>query len=634
MLVVPSKAGKIPSSRRKRSRPKASRSESVPKSLAPSSPGTTVIFLGRWKILLKAILIVGAGIWVLSPTLHNTWSGDDDLYLTANSLLQSPDRVWKAWFQPGSFTEYYPIEQTVQWCQWRLWGLASPFPYLVCNLVLHLTSALLIWHLFSKLGLRLAWLGGLIFAIYPLMVDSVGVSSELKNTLSLPPFLLAMIFYLKFENSRKLNYYLLALLLFFAAMFCKITMAFFPAVILLYAWWKRGRVAWRDATEAAPFFVISIVLSFVTIHAGAVYAEATHYVSPGPIHLGGFFERIALAGLCLGFYFGHCFFPPHLMPLYPLWPMEPLTPWHFAPWLGIALLFGWCWTKRRSWGRPALFGLGFFVLALAPFLGLNQVSYMCLCWVQDHFVYIPILGLIGLFVAGVEHGGGQLTGNVRPFAVALLVFVLGLMGFQTYSYAKLFSDHEKLWRDNLRYNPHMWLLEFELGMLLNNDDRYNEASEHLQDSIQANPNFANAHFMLGLALLNAGRQSEGIDALATALRIVPQYESARHYLILALLKNHRLKEARVQLNILLESDPDSAWGHYYLGYVFALENRIPQALTEWRTARRLDPTNEAVQQVLAAAEELSRRAPSASPPFLPVPEEAPRRKSGGVKKNP
>ena len=121
------------------------------------------------------------------------------MYLSQNPLLHDPARLWKAWFQPGSFIEYYPLEQTVQWVQWQLWG-NDTFGYHLTNVCLHLLGAFLVWRLLSKFGLRLAWLGGLIFAIHPMMVESVAWISELKNTLSLPPFLLAMCAWIDYEE--------------------------------------------------------------------------------------------------------------------------------------------------------------------------------------------------------------------------------------------------------------------------------------------------------------------------------------------------------------------------------------------------------------------------------------------------
>ncbi len=509
------------------------------------------------RIFLKALIIIVLGAGVLSPTLMGTWYGDDELYLHSNPLLKDPHRLWKAWFEPGSFIEYYPIEQTIQWYQWKLWSADLTFGYLATNLVLHLTSALMLWRLFSKLGLKLAWLGGLIFAIHPMMVDSVGVSCELKNTLSLPPFLLAMMFYLDFEESGKARHYLVALFFFLIAMLCKITMFFFPITILLYAWWKRGDIRRGDWKATAPFFVISLLLGWITLHAGVVYAEATHYESPGPIHLGGMFSRVALCGISLSFYLGRSFFPIDPMPFYPLFKIDPPAPWLFLPWLVIVPAIACCWGRRHSWGRPVFFGFAFFVCGLAPFLGLKEVTYMCLTWVQDHLLYLPVIAPIGLFIAGLELAAKKLSRLFLMIGVLCLISALGLLGFQTFSYAKLFADQEQLWRYNLQYNPGMWAARYQLGSLLGRQGQLDEAIRQLQECVRINPDFYNAQFDLGLFLFNVGRYSESADCFKEVFRLNPANGEIHAYLAEALLKAGHAAESRKEKEAARQFDPSS-----------------------------------------------------------------------------
>ena len=45
-------------------------------------------------------------------------------------------------------------------------------------------------------------------------------------------------------------------------------------IILLYAWWKRGRLAWSDLRNSAFFFGIAIVLGLVSIEAGPGVSHA------------------------------------------------------------------------------------------------------------------------------------------------------------------------------------------------------------------------------------------------------------------------------------------------------------------------------------------------------------------------
>ena len=242
-------------------------------------------------IWLRALLIVAATLWVFSPAFHGGWIWDDGWYITTNPLLHDSTGLWKFWFQPGSWVEYYPLEETVQWMQWQLWG-NDTFGYHLTNVVLHIVSALLVWRLLSKFGLRLAWLGGLLFAVHPVQVESVAYISELKNTLSLPFFLLASCCWIDYEEHRQKQDYQWAFGLFLAGMLCKITLAPFPLLILLYAWWKRGRIDGKDLKTSTPFFILSLVLGFMTIWAGQRY-EAVGHGHPDVISLGGLFSRLA-----------------------------------------------------------------------------------------------------------------------------------------------------------------------------------------------------------------------------------------------------------------------------------------------------------------------------------------------------
>lgn len=399
-------------------------------------------------------MIVMIGWWIYEPVLHGGWLWDDNFYLTQNPLIGDPSRWWKAWCLPGSFIEYYPVTETVRWMQWHLWGL-NPFGYHVTNLVLHLISALLVWRLFAKLGLRLAWVGGLIFVLHPVQVESVAWIAELKNTLSLPPFLLAMCAWIDFERDHRDRDYFLALVFFLLAMLCKITAAPFPLVILLYAWWKHGRLEKTDFRTSAPFFLVSLVLGMTTLWTGTTFAQV-HGMQDMTVPLGGFFSRVALAGQTLSFYLLKCFLPLGLLPLYPQWQVDPPTLAQFLPWPVLGGVMSWLWWQRKGWGRHALLGLGFFILMLLPFLGFNVISYMHYTWVMDHFLYIPIIGLIGLVVAALEKINLYLPLPGRISGGIVLAIALGLLALVSRGYAGIFVDQETLWAYTLQHNPKAW----------------------------------------------------------------------------------------------------------------------------------------------------------------------------------
>jgi tetratricopeptide (TPR) repeat protein len=560
-----------------------------------------------WKQLLPALIIVAAVLYIYRPSFHGDWLWDDDTYITNNPLLREPGRLWKAWFEPGSFVEYYPIEQSVQWLQWRVWG-NNTFGYHLTNVVLHIVSALLVWCLLSKFGLRLAWLGGLLFAIHPVQVESVAWIVELKNTLSLPPFLLAMIFWIDFEENNRPRDYWFALGLFLMAMLCKITMAPFPVLILLYAWWKRGKIALSDLEAATPFFVISFVLAVTAFKAGHTYNEIRHITLSEAV-VNGYLPRLALVGLTIFFYFSKVLLPVGLITIFPKWAVEPPSLWQFWPWPVLAGVFYYLWTRRQSWGRHALLGLGFFLIFLSPFLGFLSVSYMIFTWVMAHFLYIPIIGLIGLTIAALEQIGSRVSGVARQCGRALVAVTVGLLVFLSHAYAERYANSITLWTYTVKHDPQAWFAYTNLGDALLRSGRISEAIDALEQTVKIRPDFSKGRFNLGAALMQAGRSDEAIDQFEQVLKTNPDYAPAYNNLGLILSDRGSYADAIAQFEQAIHYQPDYAAAYNNLGIALLRSGRTSEAIIQIREALKINPSYTQARDNLARLQALPATAP-------------------------
>ena len=479
---------------------------------ATSTPSLT------W-LLLRAAVIILAGFWVFGPALRGEWLWDDDLLISQNALVQSPDGLWKIWFQPGSLIDYFPITVTVEWIEWHLFG-NDTLGYHLVSLALHLIGAFLVWRLLTKFGLRWAWIGGLLFAVHPIVVESVAWIAELKNTLSLPPFLLAMLFWIDFDEHRRTRDYLLALGFFLAAMLCKTTMVMFPVVILLYAWWKRARINKRDLQAAAPFFLVSLVLGLVTIFF-VQHSNTFHGGTP----LGGPLSRLACAGLSIAFYFSKCVLPVGLMPIYTRWIVDPPSLVQFLPWPVLAATLFLLWKKRDGWGRHALLGLGYFLILLLPFCGLVTGSYMRFSWVMDHIVYLPLIGIIGLAVAAIESLNNRLPVHLRHGAIVLSVIVL-IAAVSSHSYAGFYADRITYWTFAVRQNPHAWVAHNNLANELEKSGHRTEGLEQFNLALQDQPDYVEALYNRGLAHMVLDEPAAAIVDLNQAIAIEPDAATA------------------------------------------------------------------------------------------------------------
>ncbi len=465
-------------------------------------------------------LIVAVGFWIYAPALHGDWLWDDDYLIEHNSVVNDPYGIWDIWLSPGTLIDYFPLTVSLEWLEWQLWP-NDPFVFHLTSLLCHVGSALLVWRLLAKLGLRLAWLGGLIFVLHPVQVESVAWMAELKNTFSMLPFLLAMGAWIDFDRRGKWEDYFLALGLFVVAMLAKTTMVMFPVVILMHAWWRRGRIGWGDLKTSAAFFGVSLAI-------GLVMLNVLHFgVGGQPVPLGGFFSRLACAGLSVSFYFSKCILPLELLPMYPQWKVDPPSLEQFLPVPILAGALYWLWTKRGEWGRHVLFGLGFFLVNLAPFVGFRANTFMRFTWVMDHYLYIPIIGLIGLAVAAMGQIDERLTAPRRPFAFGVLAIVLAVLAVGSHRYAEKFVSLESLWSYTVRHSPGAWLAHNDLGFALVNLGREPEAITQFEEAVAINPNFAEAHCNLGVLYQRAGRFAEAKAQYEWALRVDPDCKNAR-----------------------------------------------------------------------------------------------------------
>jgi tetratricopeptide (TPR) repeat protein len=251
----------------------------------------------------------------------------------------------------------------------------------------------------------------------------------------------------------------------------------------------------------------------------------------------------------------------------------------------------WLWTKRHGWGRHALLGLGFFLINLAPCPGLipDPANNMSFAWVMDHFLYLPIIGLIGLTVAALGRTENQLSAPFRACGIGLVTVVLALMAFASHGYAALYLNSKTLWTYELRHNPGAWLAHNNLGSALLAEGQVSQAIEECEAALQINPSFAEAHNNLGDALLQAGRISEAIRECTLSLQLNSGYAEAYYNLGNGLLLANRPAEAIIQYEAAIRIKPDYAEAHNNLGSAFGQTGQLSEAMKQFELAVQINP---------------------------------------------
>ncbi|MGA8146973.1 MAG: hypothetical protein WB870_05270, partial [Gallionellaceae bacterium] len=431
------------------------------------------------------LLLVIATLIAYWPALKGEFLWDDDSWTSGIfNLVHNLPGLRKMWCDPTALQQYYPLSGTAFWLDYHFWGFRA-LPYHIENVLLHALAAFLLWRLLRLLQVAGAGLAGAIFALHPLMVESVAWIAERKNTLSLVLYLGAMLAYGRFTQFWKADdasqavanngpprcwsVYALAFFLFLCALLAKATAFSLPATILLICWWKRGRIQWRtDVLPTVPFFMLAVSLSQFTAwlekhHVGAMGTDWNH----------SFPERCLIAGRALWFYAGKLVCPVNLCFVYPQWQLNVESPaqW-FYPVSAIGFLLA-LWLARNRIGRGPVAAALFFVGTLFPILGFMNVYFMRYSFVCDHWAYLSSPGLIALSASLIVRIAERLRlPKVLCGVAAVLLLALGVL---TWQQCKMYTDVETLWRTTLDRNPACWMAHNNLGFALYEKGQINEA---------------------------------------------------------------------------------------------------------------------------------------------------------------
>jgi tetratricopeptide (TPR) repeat protein len=534
------------------------------------STSTIDVASARGRGWLAGLLLASITLLAYQPVWHAGFIWDDDRWTTSiHWLLRDWRGLWPMWSQPTALQQYYPLSATTFWVDYHLWGY-WPLPYHVENVLLHITAALLFWKLLQRLEVPGALLAAGVFALHPLMVESVAWVTERKNVLSLVLYLAALLVYGRFTNfwkeelpPRRWIIYAGAALLFLAAILAKTTAFSFPAVILLLIWWKRGHVRLRqDVWPVLPFFVLSVCFCL-----GVAWLEKTHVGANGPDFVFSLPERCLIAGRALWFYPGKLLWPADQSFVYPRWHLDThsLAQWSY-PMTAIGGLLA-LWFARRSIGRGPVAAVYFYAGTLFPFLGFVNGFCMRFSFVWDHLSYFSNLGLIALGSALVARGTAFLRNRslVYGFATLTLLLLAGL----TWRQCGMYANEDTLWRATLARNPDSFMPHNNLGADLFRRGHTEEAIVHFRKVIQLEPDYEMAHCNLGTALSAQGRLDEAIIEYGRAVELNPRDARAHNNLANALATKGRVSEALAHYEVAWKLPPKSLETAFNLAWLLA-----------------------------------------------------------------
>jgi protein O-mannosyl-transferase len=574
-----------------------------------------------WGLFLIAfVLIAYARVW------HAGFIWDDESHLTQNPCIVGPLGLKDIWTSTRAV--YYPLVLTTFWTLHKFVGL-NPSPYHILNVFLHAGSAVLLWRVLRQLDVGGAWFGAALWAVHPVMVQSVAWVTELKNTQSCLFYLLSIFCFLNWEScsrrpmddarashseaatgkrGKEMKFeaaetdsrvhrwrFSWALLFFVMAIASKPSTVMLPGVLALCIWWRRGQIQSRNLMTLIPFILISALASVWTI-----WEQKFHAGASGPEWAQTWPERLIIASRALWFYLGKLAWPHPLIFIYPRWEISPSQMIAYLPLLaglaGMVVL----WLTHGKWRRPVSFAAAYFVISLFPVLGFFNVYFFRYSFVSDHFQYLASMGPLALAGAGVTQGIAAAGWKwfLRPAVCGLLLLVLGVL---TWCQSAIYHDTVTLYTGTLEKNPGCWMAHYNLAIALRAKGETDQAVAHYRQAAAIRPEYVEAHYNLARLLVEKGEFEDAITHYEKVLTINPDDADAHNNFGSTLFQIGRVDEAVVHFQKALAIQPDYADASCNLANALLSKGDIDGAIVHYMACLALSPTQADAQYNLASA---------------------------------
>jgi len=507
---------------------------------------------------------------------------DDPVFVTANPHVRGglswAGFIWA--FTTCDASIWHPLTWLSYLVDSQLYGV-NPAGFHVTNVLLHLANSILLFLLLQRMT-SAQWPSALVaalFALHPLHIESVAWISERKDVLSTLFWMLAVGSYVRYVEDSALKgpkaktFYIGSIVLFALGLMAKPMLVTLPLILLLLDFWPLRRRQSPMAlllAEKAPFFILAAASCALTL------CVARHRGAIAPLVGPPLASRLENIPLSCAHYIAKTFWPADLAVFYPYqrhWPV-----WEIAGSTAFLVLI----TGRVLWrarSRPH-FAVGWFwfLVMLAPVIGVVPVGSFAMA---DRWSY---LSNTGLFIMVVW------AGRMKPqvLGVAGWLALAGCLAGTAFQ-ARYWKDSETLYRHALAVTEKNGAMENDLGNLLLQEGRVEEALPHLIRAVAFATDYPLPHFNLGNALLATGNVAAALRQFEIQVALQPNDPFPQYNFGLVLLDHGLAGDAMPHLEKAVQMRPESADYHLKLGDACRQTGRAAEAIGQYDKALQIRP---------------------------------------------
>ena len=537
---------------------------------------------------LIVILIGVATFFILSPVLKCDFVNfDDEIFIKKNPLIINETIDLKRIFTSVVVkNDYYPVTILSLAYNFKL-GKLDPSGYHLWNLLIHVFNTLLVFifiYILTKRNLLMAVIVSFFFGIHPMHVESVAWVTERKDVLFLFFFMAGLITYLKFENSNKIFWYFITLVLFVLSCLSKVTAVVFPFILLLVDYLLLTELNKKDVLNKIPFFIISVFFMLITykLHQTGTLMEGVRHKS--------LLYTILSASYQLLMYSIKLVYPFGLSVFYQNFNESNLPLFFYLSPILLAVIAGYVFYYLRK-QKEIIFGVLFFILSIGLMLQIIPTGGGNFI-MADRYTYLPYIGLlfiIAYFMNLVWNSKLKKLQSIKiPFALIILLGGI-IFSIQTYSRTKVWKNSEVLFSDAIANDSTASFPYYSRGIYRASLNQQEAAFKDLNKSIELDTAFDEAYNARGIYYSNSGNYNAALTDYNMAINLRPGFAEAYDNRGWAYFQLNNIDLAITNYKKAIELNPDYANTYNNLGVAYSNTNNSKDALVNYNKALELNP---------------------------------------------
>jgi len=507
------------------------------------------------QVLLSLVGLIFITFIIYSPTLKNDFvtRWDDQLYVTENSMIQeiSIDDLGK--FGENVAGNFHPLTMLSLAIDYHFFKL-DPFYYHLKNLIFHLISSVLVFILIlkvSKNNLFVSFFTALLFAIHPMHVESVAWISERKDVLYSFYFLIGLLLYYKYLNTRKILFFILTSISFVLSILAKSAAVIFPIILILLDFYEDRKIKLSVIVEKVILIFVSIFFGVIALKTQAESSAVQEFTSSS------FFDKASVASYGLIAYLRKFFWPEHLSNFHPYFEMtNSFKILNIS--LALVILLILIITVKNQKYKWVFWGLSFYIITIALVLKFLPFGNTI---ISERYTYIPYIGISFVFISFIDLLIKKYP-SFKKIGIGLLIVQSLILAKISYSQTKIWKDSISLWTNAINKYPNSTPVIYNhRGASFYDQGDYKNALTDYTAALNLKSDYPEALSGRGTTYFKLQHYEKALNDFNNYLSVKPNDLEILYKRVMCFVYKNDFENALVEINKMIKVDPNQ--GSYY-----------------------------------------------------------------------